>query len=400
MRSGKNRKLIALIVLMLLLIAAGVFVVGRQLSRPAAPPEETTEDSGGEAEETAEPLDILLFASDYQYMYSWDDPAVTLRSIIGAVKKDGKIPTNVIYCGDYTNDRKLHDYQLSPDESIEEIRSIVGEELPGVDQGDMIFEQGNHDRMTASLSESGLHEYDNYLIYALNTENDFPWKQGRNTEFKDRVIRASEEMKACFDELIAKGETRPVFIAGHVPIHFTARTTSRHNTGDNMYAEYIFDVVNEAGNSLDIVYLFGHNHSKGWDCYLGGSSVFKSPGDTILIPDAGSNTVNTDNYSVETLSFTYMNAGYTGYYMNCGPEELDNGTYGNYKAADDTLTATVVEIMPDELIITRYSAEGIHPLGWQGEADPYKGYIDAGLIGEEYYSKQVPGPVSIERKHN
>jgi len=400
MRSGKNRKLIALIVLMLLLIATGVFVVSRQLSKPAAPPEETTQDSGAEVEEPAEPLDILLFASDYQYMYSWDDPAVTLRSIIGAVKKDGKIPTNVIYCGDYTNDRKLHDYQLSPDESIEEIRSIVGEELPGVDQDGMIFEQGNHDRMTASLSESGLHEYDNYLIYVLNTENDFPWKQGRSTEFRDRVIRASGEMKACFDELIAKGETRPVFIAGHVPIHFTARTTSRHNTGDNMYAEYIFDVVNEAGNSLDIVYMFGHNHSKGWDCYLGGSSVFKSAGDTILIPDAGDNTVNTDNYSVETLNFTYMNAGYTGYYMNCGPEELDNGTYGNYKAADDTLTATVVEIMPDELIITRYSTDGIHPLGWQGEADPYKGYIDAGLIGEEYYSKQVPGPVRIERKHN
>jgi len=124
------------------------------------------------------------------------------------------------------------------------------------------------------------------------------------------------------------------------------------------------------------------------------------PSFDLLCLDAGNNTVNTDNYSVETLSFTYMNAGYTGYYMNCGPEELDNGTYGNYKAADDTLTATVVEIMPDELIITRYSAEGIHPLGWQGEADPYKGYIDAGLIGEEYYSKQVTGPVRIERKHN
>ena len=206
------------------------------------------------------------------------------------------------------------------------------------------------------------------------------------------------EMKECFDYLISKGETRPVIIAGHVPLHFTARTSSRHNTGDNMYASYIFDVVNEAGNSLDIVYLFGHNHSKGWDCYLGGSSVFMEPGEEILIPDSGNNTSSTDDFTARKLNFTYMNAGYTGYYMNCGPEEIDNGTFENYDAADETLTATTCEVFPEELIITRFSTEGLHPLCWDGEGNPYKGGIDDGLIGSEYYSKSKESPVHIVRR--
>lgn len=346
-----------------------------------------------------EPSDTVFFASDYQIESGWDTPAETLTGILKAVNSDGKKLTNTVFCGDYTNDSKLHDYQVSPDDSINEIKGIVADECPGVPQEDIIFVQGNHDRMTDLLSASGLHEYDDYLVYVLNTENDFPWKQGRNPEFKGRVIRASEEMKKCLDELAEKGETRPVFIAGHVPIHFTARTSSRHNTGDNMYASYIFNTVNEAADSLDIVYLFGHNHSKGWDCYLGGSSVYKAPGDTILIPDAGDNTVSTDTFTEETLKFTYLNAGYVGYYMNCGPDEKNSGKLEQYSAADETLTGVVCEIMPEELILTRYSADGIHQLGAEGEGNPYRGGVDEGLIAEANYSRRTDSPQHIQRKH-
>lgn len=352
-----------------------------------------------DANDTQPPLDILFFASDYQPQVGWDEPADTLKGIMKAAASDGKTPTNAIICGDYTNDKKLHDYQLSPDEPIKEIREIVTSEWRGVPPDDMIFVQGNHDKLTDSISDTGLHEFDNYLIYVLNTENDFPWKQGRDIRFRDRVITASEELKTCLDGLIRNGETRPLIIAGHVPLHFTARTSSRHDTGDNMYSAYVFNVVNEASADLDIIYLTGHNHTKGWDCYLGGSCIFKRPGDRILIPDAGERTVNTDSYTEETLDFTYMNAGYIGHYMNCGPKELNNGTYDQYHAADETLTATVCEIMPDELIITRYSKEGIHPLAGKGEGDPYKGGIDAGLISEGSYNTGTDSPAHIPRKH-
>ena len=85
--------------------------------------------------------------------------------------------------------------------------------------------------------------------------------------------------------------------------------------------------------------------------------------------------------------------------MNCGPEEADNGTAGNYRAADETLTSTVCRILPGEIRLTRWSSEGSHPLGWDGEGDPYKNHIDRGLIDKKYYSKKIEGPQVIKLKH-
>ena len=339
----------------------------------------------------------IFFASDYQIVEGWDTPKENLAGILDAVSEDGKTPETIIYCGDYTNDRNLHDYQLSPEDSIAEIRETVQAEFPETDQEDMLFVQGNHDQLTGSIASSGLHEYEDFLVYVLNTENDFPWKQGKEAGCLKKVTRASKEMKACFDKLIKEGESRPVFIAGHVPLHFTARTSTRHSTGDNLYASLIFDVVNEAGRSLDIVYLFGHNHSKGWDCYMGGGSVYRAKGDHVLIPAFAAKDVSTDRYTEETLNFTYLNAGYTGYIMNCGPEELDAGTADQYHAADETLTGTVCEIYPEKMVMTRFAADGVHQLGADGEADPYKDHIDTGLIDPKDYGKRTESPQIIDR---
>ena len=161
-----------------------------------------------------------------------------------------------------------------------------------------------------------------------------------------------------------------------------------------MFAEYIFNVVNSAAEDLDIVYFTGHNHNKGWDCYLGGSCIFLAPGETILIPDAGDNNASTDAFTEQELNFTYMNAGYTGYYMNCGQGEPTE----QYRAADETLTGTVCEITPGEIIIRRYSADGEHQLRGEGEGDPYKGGIDSGLIDSSHYSKALDSPYTIKRK--
>lgn len=360
--------------------------------------EQAAETSEAPPAESDAPVCTLVLASDYQAEEGFPDPAETFAGLLRSVKTDGRTADNVIICGDYTNDDDLYNYELSPDASMEEIREIIGKELPGVPQEDIIFVQGNHDALTDAVSESGLHEYDDYLVYVLNTQYDFPWMQGRDAAFRDRVIAASETMKECFDGLIAKGETRPVFIAGHVPLHFTARTSSRHTTGDNMYSAYIFDVVNEAAKDLDIIYLFGHDHSKGWDCYLGGASIYRAPGDSILIPDAEGRTGSTDEYTEETLDFTYMNAGYTGYYMNCAPEEYSSDEDSPYHAADETLTCTTAEIYPDRIVITRFDQRGVHVLGAAGEADPYRGGIDEGLIGPEHHSKETAGPAVIKRK--
>ena len=404
-----------LIAALLFMLPASLDKAGRDNGQGAVTEENTAENEQPEAD--AGPDAVIFCASDYQEEPGWDAPSANLAAILdsavsGIEAKDTEAAASdsstegdteairingFIMCGDYTNDANLYDYQLSPDESISEIRGIVSEKAPDVSDDDMIFIQGNHDALTDEISESGLHEFDDYLVYVLNTQNDFPWKQGRTSGTLNKVRDSSEALRACLTELADRGETRPVIIAGHVPLHFTARTSSRHGNGDNMYSSLIFNAVNEAGRDLDIIYLFGHNHSKGWDCYMGGSSVMRKAGDTVLIPELDETSVTTDKYTEETLTFTYMNAGYTGYYMNCGPKELNNGTWREYEAADMTLTGTVIEIYGDRIEISRWDSEGMHQLSSQGEADPYRGGIDSGLIDESSYGTEVKSPQVIVR---
>ena len=344
------------------------------------------------------PLATLFFASDYQEEKGWDAPKENLAKILAAAKAAGKSPDEVIICGDYSNDRILHDYQISPEEAISEIRKTVREKFPDLKKGDMLFVQGNHDKLTKSIAASGLHEFGDYLVYVLNTEQDFPWKQGKVTGSLAKVEQTAANMKACFDELIAEGETRPVIIAGHVPLHFTGRTSSLHVTGDNLYSSLIFKAVNEAAESLDIIYLFGHNHTKGWDCYLGQSCVYKAPGDSILIPKFTETKMTSNEYAVRKLRFTYMNAGYIGHCMNCSPDEVDVGTVSQYAAADNTLTGTICEIYKGKIVLTRFSEDGEYPLSSAGSANPYRN--DTELIPADYYSEKVDSPQTIKRNKN
>lgn len=403
MRRQKKQSIIRLLLiteLIALILVAGFFVHSYNSANKEEIPESQTSTEIEEVNDADELLATLFLASDYQYESGWDQPRDTLEKIIDVAIADGKKIDGMIMCGDYTNEYKKYDYQVSPEQSISEISSLTQSKCPSLKSEDILFVQGNHDALTESISETGLHEYKDYLVYVLNTQNDFPWCQGKTSGSLDKVKRSSAEMKSCFDELIEAGETRPIIIAGHVPIHFTARTSSRHTTGDNLYSSLVFDVVNEAGKSLDIIYLFGHNHSKGWDCYLGGGSVYKQVGDTLLVPRFDEKYITTDDYSEEKLNFTYMNTGYVGYYMNCGEDELANGSKEYYDAADMALTGTTFELYPDHIVLTRYDTEGVHDIGGEGCANPYKNYIDKGLIPETSYSKTVKGPQTIERQHS
>ena len=126
--------------------------------------------------------------------------------------------------------------------------------------------------------------------------------------------------------------------------------------GDAKYARYIFDVINNAANDgLNIFYLYGHDHSNGWDDYLGGSSVFLHKGDNILVAE-----YSETEFKNHKLNFTYMNAGYVGYYRNVN--------FGS----DTTLTMTLIDIYDDNVEIYRYSKDGIHNLKSKGVRNEYK----------------------------
>lgn|GEM_PF-5207876 len=322
---------------------------------------------------------VLLFASDYQHRDGWKDPPDTFSGVLDAVYRAGIKLDNVIFCGDYTSLHGHNNYNADPHDSIEEIKEICLAHDQGLDVNEMIFEQGNHDQLTDDISQSGLHEYDDYLVYVLNTEKDFPWRQGKR-HLEKEVIRGAIRLKECLDELAEQGETRPIFLVGHVPLHFSGRSSSLQGTGDNLYSGHLFKVINSEAEKLNLVYLYGHNHSRGWDSYLGGSCVFRKPGDWLLIPQPEEGKTVTSKYTQETLNFTYLNAGYVGYFSSAGGE--------------DTLTCTVCEIEDNCLTFSRYSEDGLHLLTAQGTPNPAKD--DRKLIPWSYYGKPSDSPQTVE----
>ena len=61
----------------------------------------------------------------------------------------------------------------------------------------------------------------------------------------------------------------------------------RLKNSDNIHADILFNMINEKAEKLDIVFLYGHNHSENYaEAYPDGGSVnFFAPGDTIRIPN-------------------------------------------------------------------------------------------------------------------
>ena len=156
----------------------------------------------------------------------------------------------------------------------------------------------------------------------------------------------AKELTAYFNEKInGNWGNKPIFILCHVPLNFSMRTVTGENARTAMPIVEACNAAGEAG--LNIIFMFGHNHSGGYDNYIGGGSVYLKKGDTMLVPSTVDYTVPAE----VTLNFTYMTAGYIGYYG-----VTDGG-------ADGTLTMSVFRIQKDgSVIIGRYDANGIHNL--------------------------------------
>ena len=348
------------------------------------PPEEP-ENPPVEPEDDA--LATLLLCSDFQTgtevepYKSVDDVPESLTSVINNVSTQiynaGYTQIDNALCvGDYSAFIGRYNYDADPTYGIQALKNAIQGHWPDIQ--DFLFVQGNHDSSQYAYDE-GANEYKDYIVYCINTDykasenGAYPWMQGAvNAEAKVKLL--AEKLQSYLCGLIENGETRPVFIMAHIPMHFSGRTSSLYGNGDNVYASYLFDVINSAAESLNIVYVYGHNHSNGWDSYIGGSSVFKQAGDTILIPDASQkNGSVTDKYTEETLNFCYMNAGYIGY---------------NHDSTSDTaLTATVCQILEDKLVFTRFDENGAHLLGSTGSYN--KKYDDSKLIEEDAVSSEA-----------
>ena len=303
------------------------------------------------------PLTTVLAASDFQPHYnSKDDPKqgqLHLQTILQQMKKDGYDIESALFCGDYS---KKGNTWSNPNVSLNNagvsaIMEVLEAEL-GLTHDSTIFVQGNHDpAVTKGLDPSGANDTEHYGVYVLH-EDDYQWKQGADLKpgisktgnDSDDSLEATKATAAALEaylkEKTEQKYSKPIFVCAHVPLHFSYRTQNLSSL-DNIYAKLIFDVLNEYGKQLNIIFLFGHNHSDTHDDYIGGGAVYLPVGDTIVVPDEG----DWVNFSQYTLNFTYMNAGYLGYY--------DGYCEGS------GLSSTVFRIYEDRVEVARYSYEEV-----------------------------------------
>ncbi len=277
---------------------------------------------------------VFLACSDLQSSYGHETACAHVQLVLDEIRDAGYDRADgAFFCGDYN-----WDFDGSVP-GLYHLRKTVQRSFDGLELDDFIVVQGNHDPAdTPGLSPGGANDTDDFGVFIIHND-DYMWYNKK----KQPVIDASERLKTYLDEKIEQEYTKPIFILAHLPLHYSMRTYLQN---DARYANYLFDVINPAAEAgLNIFYLFGHNHSKGWDDYLGGSAVYLTKGDTIRVAQSSHKT-----YETETLAFTYLNAGYTGYY-----HDVNEG-------AETDLSMTVFQITDDSVMIERYTADGLHDL--------------------------------------
>ena len=329
--------------------------------------DQTQQNDGGqlEVEQQSEQEPIIVIAcSDFQNPGGSEEGANTVSSILSIIKESYPEADGFICAGDYDYDMSIYIGEETTTDGISSLSDTIEQVYPDIKH--MVYTSGNHDVYSADgLSESGENDPEDggYGVYAIN-EDDYMWASnpGYSESYSGKTAQeiisgTASGLEEYLSEKASEQFTQPIFIVSHLPLHYNLRTRL---DGDAMYANLIFDVINKyAEAGLNIIYLYGHDHSNGWDDYLGGSAVFLHKGDSINIAQSSKFV-----FDEEKLAFTYMNSGFVGY-------------YDNHNGADDALTMSVFEIYDDRVEISRYDSEGIHNLKSAGVHNFYKGESDS-----------------------
>ena len=291
---------------------------------------------------------VVIAGSDFQSPDGHGQSSANVSSILTSIRQKYSSAYGFLFAGDY-------DYSYDSSElGKNTLKQTV--ENGGFGVQDYVFAQGNHDPEelieNGVLSASGNNDTPHYGVFVIN-ERDY-------MRYNDDEAKVTSTAAALDEYLTAKaseGYKKPIFVVSHLPLHYSMRT---YREGDARYANKLMTVLNNhASAGLNIIYLYGHDHSNGWDDYLGGSSVFLRPGNILLVSDG-----TQDGFDRYFLKFTYMNAGFTGYY-----EDMESG-------ADTALTMTSFAIYEDRVEINRFDQNGAHKL-------KSKGYYGAGYDLEE-----------------
>jgi hypothetical protein len=333
-----------------------------------------------------EPLATILCGSDFQNncygggsynRYAFDATPIeeqertqSLDAILASVRGAGIVPDATLFVGDYTDHfQEDGDGQYCAGDGIRQIESMFnahfGDDYTATHSS--TFSQGNHDYSGAyGLAQSGLQPYDEsdpYIVYVIN-ESQFPYGQSSDSSMLALVSATASTVSTELGALAQAGETRPVFIACHVPLHYSARSSGT----DNTYAQVLFDSINTAAADLNIFYLYGHNHSGNpsyaagtgrndgrYEDAWGGAVNYVARGEYLDVNRFGHGS----SANRQKLNFTYMNAGYVGY---------------SNSSANNTLTVSLLSVYDNRVVLSRYDASGEYTRAESlGQSNPNSG---------------------------
>ena len=296
-----------------------------------------------ELEEEAEQLDagekvVVIAGSDYQDRSS----STNMKAIMNQIKDDYGAAYGALMGGDYNGGSAT----WTTAALIEKVDDDIDAVFSGIAAANRIYVQGNHDRDLSPsstsnlLSKEGAHDTDYYGVYVINQE-DFPWNHNSNPAPSESLVQGTADLLGDYLEAkVAEGYKKPIFVVTHLPLHTTSR-------GDSMYARLIYNELEAAGEAgLNIIFLFGHNHSGGYDAYLGNGSIYLPKGSPLTVVDGKSGT-----YTDSSISFTYANYGYVGY-------------VGGSSCTHLTMTAFVIS--DNQVVVKRYDTSGQHLLKEKG----------------------------------
>ena len=306
---------------------------------------------------------VVIAGSDFQNRNGDEAGGVVISNIFNAMEADGITKADgLLFCGDY-------DYASigNAAETVIGVNAFKGLVKDKVDEESLVLVQGNHDVFDGSgFNPSGNNDPQSgeYGVFVIHNK-DYMWYNNNEAIVK----QTAQMLMEYLNEKLAEGFDKPIFVVSHLPLHYSMRTK---NDGDARYANYLFNILNEAGEKgLNLFFLYGHDHSNGWDDYLGGSAVYLPKGDEILIAQA-----SRTEFKSETLNFTYVNAGYVGY-------------YDKHNGGEDTLSMTAFRIKDNQVTVARYDENGKHTLKSAGVKNSYKNESGYDPNTKVYESPQV-----------
>lgn len=300
---------------------------------------------------------------------------INMGNILDQIKENYSTMDGFIFVGDYDGDSHNDSNAAT---GVKAMMEEVSERFSTLNHDNSYLIEGNHETGAVSgIDATGGYDCDGYAVYLIN-ETDFCERQeGKSTQ----IQTVADNLKTWLNNKIGEGYDAPIFVATHTPLGYTTRT---YTNGDSLYGKYVFDVLNDAAaNGLNIIFMHGHDHAYGADNYLGGEAIYLPVGDKINICVPGDKTAWTE----ETLNFTYMNAGYVGYYN----ENYYDVT--SYEA--EKLTMTVFAITDNQVTVERWSKDGLYNLKSAGREGFYSNASTCAAIGLSYNTTVYASPQTI-----